>query len=281
MDGRGPSALFVGDLGDPWVAAIASALPRGASRLHCAGDLPNDWPAHAQDVPAVVLHRPILSPVDLDRLRLLRNRMGGPPRIILCTGPLVRYHQLERWTPHVEAILPEATAAEVVAYHLFPPGMVQRPQPSEPPPVAIVSSNFELRLSLADACRRSGYDPQPVSDWPDAPNTGLAVWDVPILSPAWGKSLARAAPGRSIIALIGFADRAVVTLANDHGASACLDLPCEPGELVFVLDRLCANDARSLPFPFDPPHAIPPAPVGLHRHAKRRVVGRRGEPYNP
>ena len=35
---------FVGDLDDPWVASLADALPAGARRIACAGDLPDDWP---------------------------------------------------------------------------------------------------------------------------------------------------------------------------------------------------------------------------------------------
>src|SRR5947209_3251653 len=121
-----PSALFLGDLDDPWVAAIADALPADAARSPCAGDLPDVWPIEAALVPTLVLHRAILTDADADRLRRLLAPPGTPPRTILAVGPHARFQQLERWVPLVEAVLPEATAAETVGRHLTSP---RRPAP--------------------------------------------------------------------------------------------------------------------------------------------------------
>ncbi len=282
MHGRGPSALFAGDLGDPWVAGIAAALPAGASRLHCASELPDNWPPSALEASAFVLHRPIPTLPDLDRLRRFLDRFAEPhPPVILCVGPHARYHHLERWAPHVAAILPEATASEIVARYIRPLDAPARLRPPEPVPIAIVSTNFEFRLTLADACQRSGYAPQPVRDWPDTPPSGLAVWDLPVLDPTWPETLTRVTCKRRVVLLTGFADRSLVTLARDSGASSCLDVPCNPDDLIFVLDRLSTRRASSPDSSFDSAHPFPPAPVVLTRRLASRVVGRSGEPYNP
>src|SRR3954468_9406375 len=117
MEGPAPPCWFVGDLADPWVAAIAAALPSGTLRIPCAGELPRAWPAGG--LPGtVVLHRPLLSPADAERLRRLRARAETPPRVVLCVGPHARYHQLERWSCLVDVVLPEATAPETIARHV-------------------------------------------------------------------------------------------------------------------------------------------------------------------
>ena len=42
MDESGPAIWFIGDLDDPWVVAIADALPTagGLLRVDCRGELP-------------------------------------------------------------------------------------------------------------------------------------------------------------------------------------------------------------------------------------------------
>src|SRR5205823_12963765 len=100
--------------------------------------------------------------------------------------------------------------------------------------------NEDLRHVLADTCAEAGYPVAPARDWSEVGQGGLAVWDVPVLEPDWPRLLGREARSRPVVAMLGFADRAMVGLARDRGAAACLDLPCDPADLIFVLDRLTA-----------------------------------------
>jgi hypothetical protein len=274
---------FLGDLDDPWVASLADSMPAGSRLFDSAGDVPDDWPeaAHALNPPplAIVLHRANLSPHDAERLARLRfgrkpGRAGGSvpaPRVILCFGPHVRHAELERWSAQglVDAIVPDATARDTLGRHLF---TVERepataPGPGPRPSVAVVSANFELRRTLADACESLGYPPEPASDWPEARSAGLAVWDVPVLEPDWTESLARRAAVRTVVVLFGFASRKLVVQARAHGASACLELPLDLLDLAFVLDCVIARQG-------DPAHSVPPPPASLrHRIDRPQVAG--------
>jgi hypothetical protein len=260
---RSPEATtwFAGDLDDPWVAAIAEALPPGTVRIPCAGDLPETWPGGRP--PAVlVLHRPLLTGLDAERLRRLRGRGDRPPRVVVCVGPHARAHQLERWSPLVDAILPEATARETIARHVGTGARASVPRPA----VAVVSSQYELRWTLADACRDAGYQAELARSWPEAVPAPLAVWDVPVLEPGWPVLLEAQAATRCVVALLGFADRETVALARARGAAACLDLPCDPADLAFVLDRLAQRLARpGARRRAEPAHGLPPAPASSRR----------------
>lgn len=261
MDSPEPEGLFLGDLDDPWVAAIAGALPRGTRVVPCPGDLPEDWPDLAKTARFLVLHRAIPRLADAERLRRFRQASRADdapaPRVILCVGPHARYHHLERWSPWVDRIIPEATAAETIARDLVPQPTHTRSAVARPG-LTIVSTNYELRLVLAETCRRAGYSTEPARDWDDAPRTGLALWDVPVLEDHWANRLSEQTGSRAVVALIGFADRALVTRARTAGASACLDLPIDPADLVYVIDRLTAARPRLL---IDSGHAVPPNPV--------------------
>jgi len=249
---------FVGDLDDPWVVAIAAALPATVTRLHHPGDLPEAFAA-GPDAPAtVVLHRPVLTRHDAERLARLRAGKV-PPRVILCFGPHVRHAELERWSELVDAALPEATARDTVARRLdadHPAPRRSRPGPK--PRVAVVSANATLRQTLAEACEAAGYPASPARDWSDAPACGPAVWDVPVLEPGWPNELARRARVGPVVALMGFADRTLVGEAHARGAVACLELPVDLADLVAVLDRLPAS--RS-----EPAHELPPSPARRRR----------------
>jgi hypothetical protein len=276
MDGLDRSPWFVGDLDDPWVAAIADALPSGAPRLRCAGELPTVWPAALLAARTVVLHRPLLTSTDAERLRRLRAREGPPIRIVLCVGPHARYRELESWIPMIDALLPEATARETVARHLAGAESITRP--AEPRPrVIVVSGLYEMRSTLVEACDTAGYPVTPAADWADDDSSGLAVWDVPVLEDAWPDRLTQQARKRPVVTLLGIADRVTVTLARSHGAAACLDLPCDPADLVYVLDRLAAQPSAAMVSPDrlrDPAHATPPAPAGLRKSRRRPVAER-------
>ena len=265
----GSSALFVGDLSDPWVEAMASALPAGSDRLDCPEFLPEVWPLEALRAPVVILHRAFLSNTDTERLRALRSRPSGPPRIVLCVGPQVRAFQVERWRPLVDVILPEATASEVLARHACPPDAFAPLRDRERcrPRIVVVSTNYELRLTLADSCQRAGYPAQPVPTWAEAPPAWPAIWDVPVLEPTWPDQLRLSAADRRILTLIPFADRDLVSLARSLGAAACLELPFDPDDLAFVLDRMTGK-ARPV---VDLAHQVPPAPAGLFRRASAVV----------
>jgi CheY-like chemotaxis protein len=258
MDDLGESVVFAGDLDDAWVAAIAGALPARTARVHCPGDLPANWPQGLGLARTLVVHRAILSETDAERLPRQRGRDVEGPRVVLCVGPHARYHQLVRWSPLVDVILPEATAAEVVGRHVI--GAPARVRPAGPRPiVAVVSGLFELRRMLADACREAGYMAAAARAWEDVAAGGVALWDVPVLEPDWAEVLERESQVRRVIALVGFADRETVARARESGAAACLDLPCDVNDLAHVLDRVAAAPPRKA----DRPHGVPPAPVGF------------------
>jgi hypothetical protein len=264
MDSLDLAPWFVGDLNDPWVAEIADALPPGTRRLVCAGDLPDDWPAGFDAARTLVIHRAHLTHADSERIRRLKEREGPPIRVVLCVGPQVRYREVERWSTLVDAILPEATARETVTRQLAVVGDLARSQ--EPrPKVTIVSGQYELRRMLEEVCAAAGYQFAAESDWPEAMPGGLVVWDVPILGDAWPEILERRSRGCQVVALIGFADRVSVRLARVSGAAACLDSPCDPADIAFVLDRLVRARGEGRP------HAVPPAPRAIRRPRRDAV----------
>ncbi len=259
MEGAHRPIWFAGDLGDPWVAGIAGALPPGTRRLDCPADLPEAWPGDGPAPEVVVLHRATLHATDAQRVVRLRGRSEPPARVILCVGPHARAADIERWARLVDVILPEATARETVAHHASGPETPPRP-PGPRPRVAVVAAGFELRTTLAEACRAGGYPAEPAVDWPDAAPGLVAIWDVPILEAGWPEKLARRARVAPVVALLGFADRATVDLARAHGASACLDLPCEVADLLNALDRV--TSARIA----EPARVVPPPHLGkIHR----------------
>jgi hypothetical protein len=265
---------FVGDLDDPWVASLADALPAGARRIDCAGDLPDDWTgddpgaATAAAMPqVVVVHRAWLSPHDAERLARLRTRSAGeagPPRVILCVGPNVRHAELERWSARgmIDAIVPEATARDTIARHLVA-GELDHVhwRPALPRPrVSIVSANSELRRTLTEACEALGYRSDAASDWSGAAATGPAIWDVPVLEPDWPRDLARRARLGAVVVLCPFASRALASQARAQGATACLELPYDLVDLGHVLARVTAPLG-------EPAHVVPPRPVSARRRA--------------
>lgn len=265
---------FVGDLDDPWVASLADALPVNARRIACAGELPDDW---AGDDPGaataaagprvVVVHRAWLSPYDAERLVRLRTRSaaeGEAPRVILCVGPNVRHADLERWSARgmIDAIVPEATARDTIGRHLVTGELDDvHWRPALPRPrVSVVSANSELRRTLAEACEALGYRTEPASDWSEAAATGPAIWDVPVLELDWPRALARRARLGAVVVLCPFASRALVSQARAQGATACLDLPYDLGDLGHVLARVTAPLG-------EPAHVVPPRPVSARRRA--------------
>ena len=261
MQGPDRAPWFAGDLDDPWVAAIAEALPR-AHRFHRPGDLPESWAVDGRMPSTVIVHRAILTATDAQRVARLRSSWERPPRIVLCVGPHARHADVERWSRLVDVVIPEATAPETVARHALEGGWMPR-SPGPRARVAVVSTNHPLRTTLAEACRSAGYPAEAAADWSEIPGGVAVAWDVPVLEPDWPARLAARARTSAVVALLGFADRSTVASAREHGASACLDLPCDLEDLIGVLDRL--NPAR-----VHPAHEVPAMPMGLRSALARK-----------
>src|SRR5262249_22843902 len=86
----------------------------------------------------------------------------------------------------------------------------------------------------------------------------------------WSERLNRYASANGpVIALVGFADRAIVTEAKSNGAVACLELPYNLDDLVDLIDRTDRSlppEAWPLPARAEAPHALPPRPRRARRH---------------
>ena len=265
MAGHGRSVWLAGDLSDPWVAGLASALPKLAGRLSARGDLPDDWLDAVPGNGVLVLHRAILNGHDREWLRRFRERSQPPPRVVLCLGPHTRHAELARWLPLVDAVIPEATALDTLARHVEPTASAGPPERGPRPLVCVLSSIFELRQTLVQAAKVSGYAARAVSDPALVPAGCLMLWDVPVLDPAWPRTLQALARRGPLLALLGFADRDQVSLARASGASACLELPIEIDDLRYVLDRF-AHD-RSVSLSAAARHQVPPPPNVPRRSA--------------
>ena len=103
MDESDRSVWFVGDLDDPWVEAIADALPSTTIRHHAGGELPDSLMEFGQPPSTLVIHRAVLTRRDAERLKLIRARQSM--RVVLCFGPHVRYAAFERWSDLVDVVL--------------------------------------------------------------------------------------------------------------------------------------------------------------------------------
>jgi FixJ family two-component response regulator len=257
--------------------------------VHCPGEL-LDRPFDIAKPPAlVVVHRQRLTAVDAQRLKDYRvsSVTGEPPVIALCIGPYVRHEELERWSSLADLVISEATAIDILPRHVK--RLAGRQEDDDRRPrvtgflIEVVSDNFELGQSIVDACIAAGYrarlarqiegfsahgqSRRPVPSV-DSSRT-ITVWDVPVLEPDWQERLERrtrlAGP---LIALIGFADRDVVTAAKACGAVACLELPYNIDDLVDVIDRASRSlSAARTPMParVEPPHRLPPPPLGRRK----------------
>jgi hypothetical protein len=265
MEGLDRATWFAGDLDDPWVVSIAEALPRDAFWIACPEDLPEFWPIDRPTPFTLVVHRSNLTATDAQRVARLKARADRTPRVVLCLGPHARYVEVERWSRLVDVMIPEAIAHETVLRHAL--AIERPPKPSGGPRarVALVSTNYELRTTLAEAARAGGFAVETAPEPADAPAGLASVWDVPVLEPAWPTRLASLAKSGPVVALLGFADRSSVTLARKHGASACLDLPCDVGDFLAALDRV--TTIRQ-----DRPHDVPPVPAGLRAAPVRKVL---------
>jgi hypothetical protein len=267
MGGPERPTWFVGDLGDPWVVAIAERLPASVRRRDSAEEMPESWAGSDPPPGLVVIHRPILSALDAQRIGRLRARGEPPPRVVLCIGPHARHDDLVRSARLFDVVLPEATASETVRRHIGAEG----PRPVARPTIRVVSGLHEVRGVLIDACRGVGYRAEAVDDADDSTPRGVVVWEVPMLDPGWPERMARRSRSANVVALLGFADREAVTMARQSGAAACLEWPCDLDDLAYVLDRVSASPRA------EPGHALPPGPA-LGRWAERVEVAAPGRP---
>lgn len=263
----GPQVWFLGDLDDPWVVALAESLPPPwpSRRVHCPADLPDDPFGTLGPPETMVLHRAVLTGHDAERVSRWRGSRTPPPRILLCFGPHARGVDLDRWSGLVDLAVPEATALDSIGGRLgAPEGRDRRPEPTTArgvrPRVAVVSGHHAIRQMLAEAVEAAGYPVTPAKDWSDAPPRGPAVWEVPALEPGWPEELAQRAKVGPVIALIGFADRELVRIARENGASACLELPFDLDDLTEVLGRVAPPRPR-----VEPGHQAPPPPASWRR----------------
>jgi hypothetical protein len=284
-----PCAIgFIGDGDDPWVASIADAIATGrpVHRVNGNGTLP-DRPFGEAGLPrAIVIHRHRLGAADAERLKGWRAGAGSTvPYMVLCVSPFVRYEELERWSSLVDFVVSEAVAADVL------PGRLARRldgdgrrRPATPPcRVEVSGGDDELCRALVDACVQAGYaaravddlemgapPPRPQDRGSSASDRVLTIWEAPVLEADWAHRLEwRVHRTGPVIALAGFADRAIVARARKAGAVACLELPCDFDDLVDAVDRavsLTSLDSWPIPSQVEPPAALPPA-----RRKARRV----------
>ena len=251
------AAVFLGDLKDPWARALAAALPADCLIFDIREAWPDRLPGGAPQERTAVVHRSYLSAGDQEWLARGR-RAGFFRRIVLCVGPLVRHHQIERLGGLVEVILPETTAVEVIDRYLDPvESKIRELQNKRPlPRVWVASGLTEVRAMVVQACESAGYQTATEAVLGQAGGEGLTVWDVPLLDPAWPEALQRVDGWRQVVCIGGFTDRGLVRRLRGLGASACLDWPCDPRDMIHVLDRLTAavdgvdtNKRKGLPAP--------------------------------
>jgi FixJ family two-component response regulator len=260
-------AWFVGDLADPWVSGIAERLPLTILRRGFAGELPEAWIAEEPPPGLVVLHRPLVTSLDAQRISRLRARGDSAARVILCAGPHSRYDDLLRWSRLFDVVLPEATASETIRRWVDP----QPRTVGSCPLVKIVSGIYDVRSLLNDVCLASGFAVECFDDRHDLQPTGLTIWDVPVLDPTWPDRLARHAKTANVVALLGFADRENVRKARQAGAVACLEWPCDLDDLVYVLDR-AVNELSTEKSVTQRAHFVPPAPLLARRTQRNNDV---------
>jgi hypothetical protein len=166
-----------------------------------------------------------------------------------------------------DVVIPEACAPDIAARHIdaeIPPK-----RPRQRPTITVISALNDIQMVLTQLCLHAGYPAEPAPESGRSDPRGIVVWDVPVLESHWSEKLARWSRNCRVIASIGFPDRELVTLAKDAGAFACVEWPCEPADLEFVLDRAAIAPA---PVPADARHAVPPTPALLRRIARGEVA---------
>ena len=265
------AAWFVGNLGDPWVAAIADALPFPlvTKRLNAPGDLPECRFEDLAGPVRVVVHRAVLTRLDFQTVARWRGKLPAGSRLILCFGPHVRHSELGQWSEIVDVAIPEATARDTVANHCYRGESKSSGSERAPGgrwPIGVISGLFSLRETIAENCESAGFLVNRASRPDDLPAGMITVWDLPTLEPSWAEALEARAKSSTVVALLSFADRGLVTRARRSGATACLDLPLDIAEIPAVIERFGTSIPRA-----ESPHELPPAPS----YTKRRTESER------
>ena len=208
----------------------------------------------------------------------------------------MRYAELERAAASVDLALPEATAVETLPRHVagFLNALAREDRSSHAASrkVDVISSDHALRSVLAEACSVAGFQARTASELDlslrprggtgDAAPAGpdLTLWDVPVLEPDWPERLERRSRLGPVVAFLGFPDRTAVNLARTKGASACLEMPFDLADLIYVLDRVAAgadlDPGTVVPSRSEPAHAVPPPPLGATVPRGRAAIRRRG-----
>jgi hypothetical protein len=275
MDATERSTWFIGDLGDPWVRDLAEALPPATARWHCSGGLPQVWPHACKSARVIVVHRSTLTESDLRQVGVLR--VPGGPRVILIAGAYAASVELVRWSRHVDLILGDATASATIHRHLGNLATPAAPGPARQ--LAVISADFEVRRTLVELVESTGAEAIACRDWLEVPPGLPALWDTPTLEPGWSDELARQSAGRRVVCMLAFADRTTVREARRRGASACLDWPCDPADLAWVLAQALERPtvqrtiAATIPGRGDGPEAlVPPAPASARRSQLPRAL---------
>jgi hypothetical protein len=277
MKSTAAKIAFLGDLGDPWVAAIAGAFPPtlAVESRNCPAELSPDAVAPADEPLLVVVHRQYWSSSD-DRLfqgwPRRRDKPARPVRVF-CFGPFFRHEELERLRPMFDQMIPEATAAEILpgrALELLEG--VSRPFAGIPVAsfrVEVACGTCGLAQVLVQRINDGGYrailvDESEIGGLAPIASAerALTIWEAPILEPDWPERLRACADASGpVIVLAGFADRAIVSISRAHGAVACLDLPVDGDDLLNVVDRIATGfslDRWPIPMRMDSAHSVPP-----------------------
>ncbi len=295
MDGSDSPIWFLGDLDDAWVNVLLKSVRSvdEARAVPCREGLPEGLLARPPAPRALVLHRSQLTPDDVSVIEGWRAAaLPEPPlRILVCYGPFVRHAELERCGRAVDLMLPEATACDTLPGQLR--GLLgDSPREFQDGPdatklVEVISTEHALREVLCEACSAAGYrvagrmwpeldEPQGEPSVEANRDRSLTIWDVPVLEPHWPESLRSLSRRGPVVALLGFADRATVELAREHGAAVCLDVPLNFVDLYRSLDVL----ARTVEFPAEARgeagHDTPFRPV--HVLSRGRDANRNREP---
>jgi len=290
MGSAAGSIWFQGDWSDPWCEGLALVMPRAAvvHRLETS----SPWPRKSEPPGLLILHRARLIPGEVERFASWRKASiwSAFPPSILCYASFARYAELERWLTLVDAAIPEATAADTL------PRRVEQilglstdqgqPVRDESARVLVVSTNPDLRRTLADHCAewvsRVSVVPELRSDPKLPPEKGPSRWkpgptvvviDVPLLEDGWESQIVNASRLGPVIALLGFPDRSVVEAVRNLGADVCLELPFDRDDLGYAIQRCLAGASAARPAVlagFEAGHRLPRAPTKIQGASLRR-----------
>jgi hypothetical protein len=299
------TVLIAGDLDDPWVGLIVTAVSNvGAVRtIDVNGPVPARLFGDGECPRTVIIHRSRLSQADISRIEGYRQekRPKLDPEMILCYSPYVRYAELERCSQAVDLLIPEASAVDILPSHLIrdrdDPAAIPDHEHRGSIKVEVISTDPALGATLREICLAAGFVSQESSDAAVMsrssrsgparsgarlisnvrPQLIVTVWDVPVLEPGWPELIEHRSLQGPVIALLGFADRATVGLAMDRGAAACLDLPFNVVDLIDVIDRvsrsMLAEREPGAPARLESAHAVPPPHVSRGGKVRGRHRG--------